>query len=400
MDRGPLGTLHVLDLSTGLAGPFCAKLLADLGANVIKIEPPGGADPARDLGPFPEGCHDGDASGAYIYANTSKQSVELELGTPAGRALFARLLATHDIVIASETEPALSARGLGHADLLRTNARTILATVTGFGSTGPYAGYAANHLITCAMGGWAATCGLPDREPLQSGGNVTEFIAGAYAAVGTLAAVEARDRGGAGQHVDTSAMEAAITAALLPTMIWEYAGVPAARNSTRATGPSWIMPCADGYIGVNVLTQAQWDALCGFLGMEDLIAEPAYATGAMRLLAEPELRARIEPWFAGRRAAEVFEEAQLWRLPFALVPSPSAILDLEQHREREFFARISHPCDAGRTIPIAGIPFRMPASPATQAPAPRLGQHTDAVLRDLLGLAPSEIADLRAAGVC
>jgi len=400
MARGPLATLRVLDLSNGLAGPFCAKLLADLGADVIKIEPPGGSDPSRGLGPFPAGCTDGNASGAYVYTNTSKQSIELDVATPEGRDLLSRLLATHDIVIASETEPSLAARGLGHADLLRINPRAILATVTGFGSTGPYAGYAANHLVNCAMGGWSATCGVADREPLQSGGNVTEFIAGAYAAVGTLAAVEARERDGAGQHVDTSAMEATITAALLPTMTWEYAGIVSSRNSNRATGPSWMMRCADGYIGVNVLTQAQWEALCGFVGMDDLISEAAYANGALRLQCEAELRARIEPWFAGRAAVEVFQEAQLWRLPFGLVPTLTEILGLEQHREREFFTMAPHPCDPERTIPTVGLPFHMPASPSSPSPAPRLGQDTDTVLRDLLGLAPDKINELRAAGVC
>ena len=397
---GPLSDISVLDISEGIAGPFCSKLLADLGADVLKLEDPDQGDISRTFGPFPDGITEGDASGTYVYTNTSKRSVTVRLGTDAGRDLLFRLLATHDVVVASEPEGVLAARRFGYEDLRRVNPGAVLTTVTGFGSDGPYAGFAATHLIHCAMGAWANTCGLADREPLQAGGNLTDFIAGAYGAVATLAAVEQRAGDGLGQHVDVSAVEATITAALLPSLIYEYAGALPERNSARATGPSFMMECIDGYVGVNVLTQPQWEALCMFVGMPELIEEPAYRTSPERLLLAGELRHRIAPFFRHRSAANVFHDAQMWRLPFGLVPSLTDVLSLEQHAAREFFVRIPHPSRPGETVPTPGVPFRMPASPSAPGPSPRLGEHTDEVLTNLLGLSRDEVAQLRAEGVC
>jgi crotonobetainyl-CoA:carnitine CoA-transferase CaiB-like acyl-CoA transferase len=380
---GPLTRLRVLDISAGLAGPFAAKLLADLGADVIRIEPPG---------------QSADDSAAATYTGTSKRSLTADLGRDEGRTLLFELLRTHDIVISSETEPALAARGLGYSGLAAANPRAILTTVTGFGSTGPYAGFASSHLVTCALSGWANACGLPGREPIQAGGNVTEFVAGAYAAVGTLAAHEHRQRDGLGQHVDVSAMEAAITAALLPTMVYEYAGALPERNSVRTTGPSWMMECSDGYVGANTLTQPQWETMCHFLGLPELLDEPAYATPAERLALAAELHARISPWFRERSASEVFHDAQAWRIPFGLVPSLTDLLSMEQLVDRQFFVQL--PDTTGRQVMVPGVPFRMPASPSAPASPPRHGEHTEEVLTSLLGLSPAEVAALRAEGVC
>ncbi|MEZ4481781.1 MAG: CoA transferase [Dehalococcoidia bacterium] len=250
---GPLSGLRVLDISEGIAGPFCARLLGDLGADVIKVERPGG-DWSRRLGPFPGGVEDAEQSAAFFAFNTSKRGITLDVDTDAGRESLAHLLATHDVVIAGETAGELSARGLGFDQLAAWNQRVILTTISGFGSEGPRAPWKWSHLTTCATGGWARTCGLPDREPLQAGGAITETLTGAFAAVATLLAVYGRRQHGIGDHVDVSAQQAALCAALFPSLRYEYSGALADRNSALGPGPSFILPAVDGYIGVNVLT--------------------------------------------------------------------------------------------------------------------------------------------------
>jgi crotonobetainyl-CoA:carnitine CoA-transferase CaiB-like acyl-CoA transferase len=395
---GPLEGLHVLDISSGRAGPFCAKLLGDLGASVIKVEAPGpGGPPAGGDGDTSEA--DLDAAAARLYVEGSKRSITLDLDDAAARPLLRRLLATWDIVVASETEPALAARGLGMAALAEWNPAAILVTVTGFGSSGPYRDYASTHLITCAAGGWAIACGSPDREPLQAGANLTDFVAGGYAAAALLGAVEQRARDGSGQHVDVSAQEAAITAALLPTLIYEYAGALPERHSDYSTGPSFIMQCRDGNLGVNVLTQPHWEGLCLFTGHPELLEKPEYAAPASRYALANEIRELLAPFFAERSATETFHEAQAWRLPFGLIPSMTEVLSLLPHGEREFLVPVEHPSRPGEGVLVPGVPFAMAKTPAHPGRPPQTGEHNDEIFRGILGLTAEELAGLRAEGV-
>ncbi len=375
----PLAGLAVLDLSEGVAGPFCAKLLGDLGADVCKVEPPAG-DRARRRGPFRGDGVDPEASASFLYLNTSKRGVTLDLDSAAGRADLARLLARFDIVIAGETEGELAARGLGFARLRRWNPRVILTTVSGFGSTGPCAGYRWSHLVACATGGWTHTCGLPDREPLQAGGAIAETLTGAFAAAATLLAAEGRARHGGGDHVDVSAQEAVLAAALFPTLTYEYRGVVPERESWRGPGPSFMLPTADGTLGVNVLTLAQWGLLCQFLGCGDMLDDPRFQ-GAARLQHAGAARDRFAPVVAARTAEDLFHEGQTWRVPFGLVPDLPGILELPPHRERGFFVAVDHP-GAG-TVEMPGSWFRSTAMAARVTRAPRLGEHN----AELLGAA-------------
>ena len=394
----PLAGLGVVDIGEGLMAPYAAKLLADLGATVYKIEPPGVGDAARLLGPFPrDGAPDPEASAAYLYVNTGKTGLTIDLDDARGRDLLRRLLGHANVVLASETEPALAARGLGYATLRDWCPDVILATVTGFGSEGPYADYQWTHLIGCAVGAWAGTCGFPDRPPLQAGGNVADFIGGSYGAVATLLAVEGRARHGGGDHVDVSGWESLITAALLPSLRYEFTGMLAGRQSDINTGPSFILPTKDGYIGVNVLTPAQWEMLCHFAGRSDLLEDPRFLEMTDRALHAAEIRAELVPAFADRTAEEIFHDAQTWRLPFGLVPDLVALPALEPNVARAFFATMDHPV-AGR-VSMPGLPFRFDGERDTPQPAPLLGQHNAAVLGGLLGIPDPERAALHAEGV-
>jgi crotonobetainyl-CoA:carnitine CoA-transferase CaiB-like acyl-CoA transferase len=375
----PLAGLRVLDIAQGIAAPFCAKLLGDLGADVVKVEPPSG-DSSRALGPFPGDLPDPELSASFFYFNTSKRSVVLDLDRAAGRDQLARLVRRHDVVIAGETEGELATRGIGLDQLRAWNPRVILTTISGFGSRGPRAGWAWSHLIACATGGWAHTCGLPEREPLQAGGAITETLTGAYAAAATLLAVLGRAAHGHGDHVDVSAQQATLASALFPTLRYEYSGDLPGRNSSVGPGPSFILRARDGFIGVNVLTAAQWALLCEFLGRPDILTNPRYA-GRERIRLAHELRPLFEEAVRDRSAAELFHEAAVWRVPFGLVPDMAGIVDLPPHRERGFIVDLDHP-RAG-AVGVPGIPFRSTATDPRPFRPPLLGEHTAEVLAAL-----------------
>lgn len=357
----PLTAERVLDLSTDVPGAYCAKLLGDLGASVVRVEGPD--DRLRAHGPL------------HLYFNTSKRSV---LARPG---LVERLVARYDIVITDGTVADLARRGPALDDLHRWNPRAIVATISGFGSDGPYSGYRAPHLITCAAGGWASTCGLPGREPLQAGGRLTETVSGAYAAAAVLGAVEGRARHGRGDHVDVSAVEAALTCTMAPTFNWELLGTLDTHHSDYMTGPSFNLACRDGHIGINVLTERQWETLCLFVGRPDLLEDPRFTDYFGRLEHLDEIRSAVSAAVADRSARDIFAEAHEWRLPFGLVVTPTQALDLTCHAERGYF--VEHPHPVAGSIRTPRVPFLMGATPSIPTPPARLGEHTDEVLAEL-----------------
>ena len=376
----PLEGLRVLDLSEGIAAPFCAKLLGDLGADVVKVERPDGGDSSRTLGPFPDGTPDPEQSAAFFYFNTSKRGIMLDASTEDGRELLARLVRRYDVVISSETEGELAGRGIGFDQLRAWNDRVILTTVTGFGSDGPHAGYEWSHLIACATGGWARTCGLEDREPLQAGGAITETLTGAFAADATLLAVLGRNSHGHGEHVDVSAQQATLASALFPSLRYEYNGDIPARNSQFGPGPSYILPTSDGYIGVNVLTPPQWELLCTFLGHPEVLTDPHYA-GIKRRDHAAEIGELFQSALPDRSAEEIFHEDESWRVPFGLVPSMTELVELLPHKERGFIVDLEHPV-AG-TVRVPDIPYKSTVTEAKPYRPPLLGEHRDEVLAEL-----------------
>ena len=376
----PLEGLRVLDVSDGIAAPFCAKLLGDLGADVVKVERPAVGDRSRALGPFPGGEPDPERSASFFYFNTSKRGVTLDPQTEGGRALLEQLVQCFDVVIAGETEGELAARGIGFEQLRAWNPRVILTTVSGFGSEGPRAGWGWSHLIACATGGWARTCGLEDREPLQAGGAITETLTGAFAASATLLAVLGRNRHGHGEHVDVSAQQATLAGALFPSLRYEYSGDVPVRNSLYGSGPSFILPTRDGYIGVNVLTAPQWELLCTYMGHPEVAENPRYAGRARNRFAA-EIREVFEPALLDRTADEIFHEGESWRVPFGLVPNMAEILELTPHRERGFFVDLEHP-EAG-TVAVPGIPFKSTVTEPRPFRPPLLGEHNAEVEREL-----------------
>ena len=369
-DVRALSGLRVADISEGLAAPFAAKLLGDLGADVIKIEPPGG-DSARRRGPFAD-ADDPEASAPFLYANTSKRSIVLG---DADRDLRDRILAGADVVIAGEPEPRLAQRGIGYDDLAAANPGLILVTVSGFGSSGPRADWKWSHLTACASGGFSHLCGRPEREPLQLGGSVPETLAGAYAAVATLISVRAQQQTGRGDHIDVSVLEAAINMALLVTQRYDYTGDIGIRRADIGPAPSFILPTADGWVGANTLTQAQWEVMCQFFDRAELIDDPRFADAWSRFANSRDVADELAQQTRDRPTDEIFHDAQAWRIPFGLVPNLAEVLELLPHRERKFLLEFDHP-RAGR-VRMPGIPWRFGEQRELGTPTPLLGEHTE-----------------------
>ena len=385
----PLTGMRVLDISEGIAGPFCAKLLGDLGADLVKVERPGTGDETRSMGPFPSWAEAPETrretSATFFYLNTSKRSVVLDLDSAPGREQLRRLVQRFDIVIAGETAESLDAKGIGYETLAAWNPAVILTSISGFGSFGPQSHFQSSHLIASAVGGWCHLCGVPEHEPLQVGGNTSETLAGAFAAVATQLAALGRARHGGGDHIDVSVQQAVLTGAQIPTLMYEYRGAAPERYSSvgSGAGASYMLPTADGYVGLNALTRPQWHMLCAFLGRKDIAEDPRYRTMSWANPDErlEEVRTAFTEALAGRSASELFHEAEKWRVPFGLVPDMAGMFSLPPHRHRGFIVPLEHPV-AG-SVEVPGIPFLSTATQPRPTRPPLLGEHTDAVLADL-----------------
>ncbi|GAB4333960.1 MAG: CoA transferase [Dehalococcoidia bacterium] len=380
---GALQGIRVVEAAEGVPGPYCGKLLAGLGADVIKVEPPRG-DRSRYEGPFPGDIEDRERSGLFLHLNTGKRSLLADLATNDGRARLDALVATADVLVLGHRQPELEALGLRIDEVRARHPRLVVTDVTSFGLTGPYAEYLGGELIAYALSGYMMLTGLPDREPIKAYGNLVEYQAGTHAALGTIAALFARESTGAGQLVDVSAMEAGTFLLGGVEQTAYFTGTVIRRNGTRLLGtipqhpyPSTIRPCADGYVHAHSNNRHR-DLLGHMVGHPRLL-DPA-------LLAEmtghaDEIDAILDEWLREKTRREVVELAQSMRLPFTEVFEPGEVMMDPKHLERESFVDVDHP-GAGR-LRQPGAPIRMPVTPWNTGPAPALGQHNfDAAWRD------------------
>lgn len=396
--RDPLlaGT-RVVELGEGIAAPYGARLLAIYGADVIKAEPPAG-DLARRAGPFPGDVPHPETSGLFLALNTSKRGVTLDYTTPSGADLLRRLLADTDVLVESTPPGALAAHGLAAGDLQALYPGLVVVSVTPFGQDGPYRDYRVTDIVAHAMGGWMYGGGAPEREPLKPGGHLAAYTTGIVAAAAAMTALWARNAGRErrGQHADVSSMEALLSALPLVTVLFSYSGENWSR--TGHPYPFTILRCKDGYMGVNILTQRQWEALVRFIDRGDLLIDPRFRSGVDRNQPgrDREITEEIAPWFLRHTQAEIFEAGQQQRVPFGIVPSPGEVLASPQYAAREFFTTVDHPV-AGPTV-LPGAPFRLSdAAPAAYRPAPLLGEHNTEVY-GALGLRGEDLVALRRAG--
>jgi crotonobetainyl-CoA:carnitine CoA-transferase CaiB-like acyl-CoA transferase len=404
MAEAALADLKVLDLTHYIAGPYCTKLLADYGADVIKIERPDGGDPARRYGPFPHDEPHPEKSALFLHLNTNKRGITLNLKSAAGRDMFTALVRQADIVVENFSPRVMPSLGLAYETLERLNPELVMTSISNFGQTGPYRDYKAQDILIYAMGGPMHQTGVANREPIKMAGNLMQYQAGTMAATATLVGVYAAQLQRTGQHIDISLFEThAGTVDRRSTFLtaYAYAGEATHRQATGPQGmlPRGIYPCQDGYICIHVMNE-WWPRLARMLERPDLLTDPEFATPTARMNAESqaEFDALFYPWLLERTKQEIMECAQAARVLATAVNTPEDVLKDRHFRDRDFFVEITHP-DAG-CVTQPGAPFRMSETPwRIRRCAPRLGQHNEEVYGGMLGLSREELVVLREQGI-
>ncbi|MEZ2410702.1 CaiB/BaiF CoA transferase family protein [Bosea sp. RCC_152_1] len=404
--RGALAHLRVLDLSRVLAGPWAGQVLGDLGAEVIKVEAPERGDDTRLWGP--PFLHEADGtpeSAAYFSAcNRNKRSITIDFSRPEGADLVRKLAAGCDIVIENFKVGGLGKYGLDYESLSKINPRLIYCSVTGFGQTGPYAHRAGYDFLVQGMGGLMSVTGQadgdPGAEPMKVGVAVSDLFTGMYAAVSILAAVAHRDRTGEGQHIDCALLDSQVAMLANQSANWLVGAVEPTRlgNNHPNVVPYRVYPVCDGHIIVACGNDGQFRRLCGALGRPEAADDPRFDSNAARVAN----RDALDEMLTGRLLLLGRDEA-IATLETAGVPCGPINTLPEVFADKQIKARglaIAIERDDGVSVPGVAFPARLSLTPATYRTAPpRLGQDTDAILRDELGLDDRARATLRASGV-
>jgi crotonobetainyl-CoA:carnitine CoA-transferase CaiB-like acyl-CoA transferase len=394
--RGALDGLRVLDLTRILAGPLCTMMLGDMGADVIKVEPPGSGDDTRTWGPpFAE-----KESAYFLGINRNKRSITLNMAVAPGQEVLAALIAQCDVLVENFKVGTLEKWGVSNEWLKDNAPRVIRCSITGYGSTGPKAGLPGYDFILQAESGLMSICGEPDGAPMKYGVAIVDVCTGMLACNSILAALQARHATGKGQHVEVSLFDTSL--AMLANVASNH--LVSGRDARRfGNGHPNIVPYTayavkDGMIAVSVGNDVQFARFAAVLDHPEWAKDARYATNPDRVTNREALDAAIEAIFRTRSAAEWLEKLTGAGIPCGKINSVAEALASPHAKAREMVRAVEHPT-AGE-VKMLGIPFRFSATPASVRRAPpTLGQHTDEVLRDVLKLPDARIAELRAAKV-
>jgi benzylsuccinate CoA-transferase BbsE subunit len=389
-----LSDLRVLDL-TDIKGALCAKLFGDMGADVIKIEPPGG-DASRSIGPFLDNQPHRERSLLYWFYNTSKRGVTLNLEHAEGRALLKQLVMKTDVMVESFAPGTLEQWGLGYEQLKQFNPQLVLTSITPFGQTGPYRDYKSSDTVAEALGGMIYTNGFPEDAPLRAVGLQAYHSASFFAAIGTMSALWARDTIGEGQWVDVSMQEAAAAAVEHVAPFYHQGlGVQTRQGSLHWSRYFRVAKCKDGYIMHCAL--GDWTSLVEWVKADDKVqdlSETQWEDQLYRKEHAEHMFDVLDDWAKDYSVAELMEGAQLRRIPYAMVRPPEALVDDPQLNARGFFSDIDHP-EVGRTIRYPGGPFFFTVSPWRIARRPPLlGEHNTEIYQGELGISADQLMTL------
>ncbi|WP_406827801.1 CaiB/BaiF CoA transferase family protein [Microbulbifer sp. ARAS458-1] len=404
---GPLSHLKVLDLSRILAGPWASQVLADFGAEVIKVERPYKGDDTRHWGPpylkDSEG-QDTDDAAYYLSANRGKKSITVDITQATGQKLIRELAQRCDILLENYKVGGLAKYGLDYDAIRQINPRIIYCSITGFGQTGPYAKRAGYDAMIQGMGGLMSITGVPEGQPgagpQKVGVAVADLMTGMYAVSGVLAAVIHRDQTGEGQHIDLALLDTQVAWLANQAQNYLTSGVSPERQGTAHPNivPYQAVPASDGYFMLAVGNDSQFQKFCQIAGLDELAANPAYATNRDRVKARDTLVPLIESATASKPAAWWLEQLSAAHVPCGPINNLQQVFADPQVMARGMVVEQPHP-QAGRVRTVRN-PLEFSASPLQyqQAP-PTLGEHTQVVLEAELGLSPGAIEDLRAQGV-
>ena len=395
---GALAGIKVVDLTRILAGPFCAMALADMGADVIKVESPAGGDPVRAQGAFKYGL-----SWYFVQFNRNKRSITLDLRSDAGKAVLADLIRGADVLVENFRPGVLAAMGFDQARLDALNPRLVVTRVTGYGSTGPYADRPSFDFIAQAMSGLMATSGVPDGEPMRAAPPLSDMVAGLYAAFGTVAALVARGTPGTAAHAGRGqVVETALTNGLISFLAYLSAEYFATGENPKRTGndhpiaaPYGLFQASDGEIAVAASQPYNVSQFFEVLGLSHVLSEDAYRDNDARMAHRPALNAMINEVTRTRSVDHWIKVVNEAGCPCGRVMTLAEVFDDPQVQAQEMAIDIAHP-DHG-TVRVTGFPVKMSGTPCTVArPAPRLGEHGGDVLREL-GYSEAQIAEVLAA---
>jgi crotonobetainyl-CoA:carnitine CoA-transferase CaiB-like acyl-CoA transferase len=403
MTPGALSGLRIIEYSTSVAAAASGKMLADLGAEVIKVEPPRTGDPARYHGPFPGDIPDPERSGLFLYLNANKRGITLDPARPTGKDLLQRLLAEADVFLHNRSPAEAAALELEYEAIHRRHARLIVAAVTPYGSSGPYADYRGADITACAAGGVSIGTGFRDRPPLTLPLSLGAHFASVAAAAAILFATFGRDVTGRGQFVDVS--ETDVLAILLagygiPTYIYRgVTGIRAGRHMSLGLYPNAVFECRDGFVCIDCPQLAQWNRLLEVMGSPDWLHEPRYRDRRQITEQYPqEVDALMAPWLMTRDKSTIFAETQAQRIPAGPVNTMKDVVEDTHLHDRRYFTIVEREDTGPLTYP--GAPYRLSQSPWTiRRPAPHLGEHNEAIYAGHLGVSRQELLSLGRTGV-
>lgn len=393
IEQRPLEGIRVLDLTRVLAGPFCTMTLADLGAEVIKIELPGRGDDSRSYPPMIPGTDD---SGYFWRANRGKKSVTLDLRKPEGAQVLLDLAEHCDVVVENFAPGTMDRFGAGYAKLSEINPRIILCSISGFGQSGPLSSRPAYDIVAQALSGMMSITGTAGGEPLRCGVSIGDLSGALYGVIGILAALRTRERTGSGQHVDIALLDCQV--ALLEDALSRYSltGVVPGPLGTRhpSITPFQQFHASDAYFVVGVGNQPLWQKFCDAIGLAELKADARFATNNLRTQHQVELEAILNRHFAREERAHWLGVLEQTGVPCAAVANLAEVSRDPHLIERQMILTAEHPDHHGLIVP--GSPLKSVGSLATPSTvAPALGQHTDQVLKDLLGYDVERLTQLR-----
>jgi len=401
---GPLAGLRVLDLTRILAGPTCTQLLGDLGADVIKIERPGTGDDTRGWGPPFLGGDDSGESAYYLSSNRNKRSVAIDIATDAGQRLIKDIALKSDILCENFKVGGLARYGLDYESLSAINPGLIYCSITGFGQTGPYRHRVGYDFLIQGMGGIVSITGFPDDEggrPTKVGVGIADVMCGMYATSAVLSALHARQQTGKGQYIDVSLYDSQIAWLINQGLGYLVSGENPQRlgNGHPHIVPYDTFPASDGHFIIAVGNDGQFARMCEVMGRPDWAADPRFAKNVDRVRNRKTLMPLIEEITLTRSSAEWIAALEEIAVPCGPVNTLSEVFTDPQTLAREMRISLPHAGGPDGQVDLIGNPLKMSDTPVSyrQAP-PRLGEHTDEVLRDTLGLDDQQIAALRACG--
>lgn len=389
--QGPLVGLRVLDFTRIYSGPYCTMLLADLGAETIKVEMPKVGDDTRRFLPFKN-----NESGYYMYLNRNKKSITLNLKSPEGKAIALELTKWADVLVENFSPGTMEGLGLEYDTICKVNPRLVYVSISGFGQTGPLRKKVAYDAVAQAMGGLTGITGYPDSPPVKAGSSIADANAGIHAAFGIMTALYYRERTGKGQYIDVSMMDT--TFSILESFVVQYTmtGVNPKRtgNEHVASAPFDSFQTKDDYVVIATASDKLFQKLTQVMGQEKLLRDQRFVTNVLRKQNYSQLKPIIVEWTRQHTTVEIVELLDRVKVPVAPILSIQQLVEHPQIKARNMLVEMEHPA-AGK-ISIPGFPVKFSATPGSvRTAAPLLGQHTDEVLMGILGLTQDRINELR-----